>query len=108
MKFYSISKSTSLFLAGLFMFGNYVGVTQANGVVQTKECDMPDEIAAGDSAAVRADCPDQGEMKKKPKKYKANPDNSRYTTDGTERFDDSGDKGGQEYSGTGPKREGRY
>ena len=102
MKFYSISKSTSLFLAGLFMFGTTMAMAH------TKECDMPDEIAAGDSAAVRADCPDQGEMKKKPKKYKANPDNSRYTTDGTERFDDSGDKGGQEYSGTGPKREGRY
>lgn len=108
MKSCSISKSKSLFLAGVFMFGVTVGVAQANGVVQTKECDMPDEIAAGDSAAVRADCPpDQEAMKKKPKKYKANPDNSRYTTDGTERFDDGGDKG-QDYSGTGPKREGRY
>lgn len=107
MKFYPISKSRLMFLAGLFMFGTYVGIAQANGVDQTKECDMPDEIAAGDSAAVRADCPDQDAMKKKPKKYKANPDNSRYTTDGTERFDDGGDKS-QEYSGTGPKREGRY
>jgi hypothetical protein len=46
-------------------------------------------------------------MKNKPRKYRANPDNSRYTTDGTERFDDGGDKG-QGYSGTGPKRDGRY
>jgi hypothetical protein len=107
MKSYSISKSRELFLAGLFMFGTSIGVAQANGVVKDKQCDMPDEIAAGDSAAVRADCPDQDKMKNKPRKYRANPDNSRYSTDGTERFDDGSDKG-QGYSGTGPKREGRY
>jgi hypothetical protein len=89
------------------MFGTSIGVAQANGVVKDKQCDMPDEIAAGDSAAVRADCPDQDKMKNKPRKYRANPDNSRYSTDGTERFDDDSDKG-QGYSGTGPKREGRY
>ena len=107
MKSYSISKSRTLFLAGLFMFCTSMGVVQANGVAQDKQCDMPDEIAAGDSAAVRADCPDQDKMKNKPRKYRANPDNSRYSTDGTERFDDGSDKG-QGYSGTGPKREGRY
>jgi hypothetical protein len=107
MKSYSISKPRSLFLAGLFIIGASVGVAQANGVAEDKQCDMPDEIAAGDSAAVRADCPDQDKMKNKPRKYRANPDNSRYSTDGTERFDDGGDKG-QESSGTGPKREGRY
>jgi hypothetical protein len=107
MKSYSILKSRSLFLASVFMLGTTIGVAQANGVAQDKQCDMPDEIAAGDSAAVRADCPDQDKMKNKPRKYRANPDNSRYSTDGTERFDDGGNKG-QEYSGTGPKREGRY
>ena len=109
MKFYSISKSTSLFLAGLFMFGTTMATAQ------TKECDMPDEIAAGDSAAVRDDCPDKGEPEKKQKKQRsksttetttAKPDNSRYSTDGTERYDQyDNDKGS---GGTGPKREGRY
>ncbi len=95
MKFCSISKSKLLFLAGLFMFSTV-------GVVQAKECDMSDSIAAGDSAAVRAECPDEDKAKNKPKKQKANPNNSR-STDGTERPDDRGTKG-QGYSDTGPKR----
>jgi hypothetical protein len=111
MKFCSISKSKLLFLAGLFMFSTV-------GVVQAKECDMSDSVAAGDSAAVRADCPDQktdltvkehftSQKKQKPKSTMgaatAKPDNSRFSTDGTERPDDLGAKG-QGYSDTGPKR----
>ena len=114
MKSCSISKSKLLFLAGLFMFGTV-------GVVQAKECDMSDSVAAGDSAAVRADCPSQktdltvkehfnkhftSQEKQKPKSTmdaaKAKPDNSR-RTDGTKRSDDRGDKG-QGYSNTAPKR----
>ncbi len=111
MKSCSISKPKLLFLAGLFMFGTV-------GVVQAKECDMSDSVAAGDSAAVRADCPDQktdltvkehftSQKKQKPKSTMdaatAKPDNSRFSTDGTERSDDRGDKG-QGYSNTAPKR----
>ena len=103
-------------LASAFIFG-----MTSMGIVQAKECDMPDSVAAGDSAAVRDDCPDQktdltvkehvtSQKKQKPSSTMgpatAKPDNSRFSTDGTERYDQyDNDKG---YNGTGPKREGRY
>lgn len=115
MKFCLISKSKLLFLAGLLMFGTI-------GVVQAKECDMSDSVAAGDSAAVRADCPNQktdltvkehlkkhftSQEKQKPKSTMgaatAKPDNSRFSAEGTKRSDDRGDKG-QGYSNAAPKR----
>jgi hypothetical protein len=106
----SILTAKSWALASAFIFS-----VTSMGLVQAKECDMPDEIAAGDSAAVRDDCPDKGESEKKQKKQRsksttetttAKPDNSRYSTDGTERYDQyDNDKGS---GGTGPKREGRY
>ncbi|MEO6563007.1 MAG: hypothetical protein ABIN99_08170 [Nitrosospira sp.] len=112
----SILTAKSWALASAFIFS-----VTSMGLVQAKECDMPDEIAAGDSAAVRADCPDQktdltvkehvtSQKKQKPssttEKTTAKPDNSRYSTDGTERYDQyDNDKGS---GGTGPKREGRY
>lgn len=70
---------------------------------------MSDEVAAGDSAAVR-DTGVKGQdksIKERLHMKDSKRDNSRYTTDGTERFEDE-DQGDKEYSGTGPKREGRY
>ena len=110
MKF-SIFTARSWALVSTFIFS-----VTCMGIVQAKECDMPDEIAAGDSAAVRAECPNQGEPEKKKKQKQrqestmdsngAKPDNSRSSTDGTERYDQyDNDK---EYGGTGPKRGGRY
>ena len=108
MKF-SIFTARSWALVSAFIFS-----VTCMGIVQAKECDMPDEIAAGDSAAVRDECPNQGEPEKKKKQQQestmdsngAKPDNSRSTTDGTERYDQyDNDK---KYSGTGPKRDGRY
>jgi hypothetical protein len=104
-------------LTSAFIFG-----MASMGIVQAKECDMPDSVAAGDSAAVRADCPDQkndqtisqelglAREKQKPSSTMgpatAKPDNSRFSTDGTERYDQyDNDRG---YNGTGPRREGRY
>ncbi len=103
-------------LASTFIFG-----MASIGIVQAKECDMSDSVAAGDSAAVRADCPDKktdltvkehftSQKKQKPKSTMgaatAKPDNSRFSTDGTERYDQYDNDSG--YNGTGPKREGRY
>ncbi|KIO48602.1 hypothetical protein SQ11_10840 [Nitrosospira sp. NpAV] len=103
MEFYPALRAASLVLAGALI----VSVASV-GILQAKECDMPDEIAAGDSAAVRDECPNKGaEQKKQPKSTMSStgskPDNSRYSTDGIERYDDD-----KEYTGTGPKLEGRY
>ena len=72
--------------------------------------DMPDEIAPGDSPAVRDtfDGKQNGAEKRKTQKNEQSStsdkrDNSRYSTDGVERYDED-----KEYSGTGPKPKGRY
>jgi hypothetical protein len=107
MKFTSILTVKSLVLAGGLIFS-----MASMGVVQARECDMSDSIAAGDSAAVRdTDCgPEEGEKKQRTTSSMSSDskrDNSRYSTDGTERYteDNKRDEG---YNGTGPKREGRY
>ena len=51
MKF-SVFTARSLAFVSTFIFS-----VTCMGIVQAKECDMPDEIAAGDSAAVRDECP---------------------------------------------------
>lgn len=107
MKFSSILTAKSVALAS----GLILSVSM--GVVQARECDMSDSIAAGDSAAVRdTDCgPEGGEKKKQRATSSMNSDskrdNSRYSTDGTERYMESNDKE-EGYNGTGPRREGRY
>ncbi|SCY61304.1 hypothetical protein SAMN05216420_11037 [Nitrosospira sp. Nl5] len=108
MKITSILTAKSLVLGGSLIFS-----ITSMGVVQARECDMPDSIAAGDSATVRdTDCgPGEGEKKKQratsSMSSDSKRDNSRYSTDGTERYteDNKRDEG---YNGTGPKREGRY
>ncbi len=101
-----------LTLASALVFG-----VAGTGIVHADRggYDMSDSIAPGDSAAVRDTAsPNQDEsIKQKWEKWnkgdrastRTTPkhDNSRYSTDGTERYDD--DEGS---SGTGPKLPGRY
>ncbi|ARO88805.1 hypothetical protein EBAPG3_014075 [Nitrosospira lacus] len=93
-------------LASTFIFSLMsMGIVQAteNMEVPTKECDVSDSIGPGDSGYLREKCPpNRGAEKKQPQKSN-NPssgskqDNSRYNTDGTERYDqnnrDKGSKG---------------
>jgi hypothetical protein len=86
-----------------------LGLTGA-GLVHSGERDVPDEIGPADSPAVRdTDAKNQDKSIKQRLHMKEGStaqkrDNSRYSTDGTERYDDSDDQ----ITGTGPKREGRY
>ncbi len=109
MKFSKKSRTHLLALMSALVFG-----VAGTGLVHAEEAgyDMPDSIAPGDSAAVRdTSSPNQDESIKEKwnKKDRAatrttpKHDNSRYSTDGTERYDD--DEGD---SGTGPKLPGRY
>ena len=109
MKFSTKSRAKLLSLASALVFG-----VAGTGIVHAAEgdYDMPDSIAPGDSAAVRdtgSANQDESIKEKWNKKDRSstrtstNRDNSRYSTDGTERYDeDEGD------SGTGPKLPGRY
>ena len=109
MKFSTKLRAKLLVLAGALVFG-----VTGTGIVHAADggYDMPDSVAPGDSAAVRdTSSPNQDESikekwsKKDRAATKTTPkyDNSRYSTDGTERYDD--DEGD---SGTGPKLPGRY
>jgi hypothetical protein len=80
------------------------------GIIHAAGSDMPDEIAPADSPAVRDTFngkENEAEKKKTQKNERSSTgdkrDNSRYSTDGVERYDEDKD-----YSGTGPKLEGRY
>ena len=81
------------------------------GTASAGERDMPSEIAPADSPAVR-DTVEKGDDKSLKQMWRdrddastrSGQDNSRYSTDGTERYEDSS----KDYSGTGPKQEGRY
>ena len=79
------------------------------GIIHAAGSGMPDEIAPADSPAVRDTFNGkQNEAeKKKTQKQDQSPgskkrDNSRYSTDRIERYEEDKD-----YSGTDPKREGR-
>ncbi|MEP6604966.1 MAG: hypothetical protein ABJA60_02485 [Nitrosospira sp.] len=99
----SIFTIRSLALVSTFLFS-----MTCMGIAQAKECDMPDEIAAGDSAAVRDECPNQDEPAQKNSERQKSPmDSSGVNADnlgkGYEEYNND-----KEYSGTGPKRDGRY
>jgi hypothetical protein len=100
----SILTIKSLALVSAFVFS-----VASMETAQAKECDMPDEIAAGDSAAVRDECPDESETPKEQRKKNRNgantskQDKSKTNTDGTERANQY-----ERDNGTGPTREGRY
>ncbi|HEX8873739.1 MAG TPA: hypothetical protein VF780_03850 [Nitrosospira sp.] len=114
-----IITAKSLVLASTLVF-----TMTGAGLVHTAgaaERDIPDEISPTDVGVRDTDAKGQDrsikerlhmkEGKKEKKEGKKEdmsststkkPDNSRYSTDGIERYEDEG------YGGTGPKREGRY
>ena len=100
-----ISGPTLLPIVAAFVLG-----VSVSGGVYAGEHDMPDEIGPADSPATR-DTDDKGGDKsikqrlhmKEGTSMKRGQDNSRYQTDGTERYEEKKD-----YSGSGPKREDRY
>lgn len=109
MKFSTKLRAKLLALASALVFG-----VAGTGIVHAADggYDMPDSIAPGDSAAVRdTSSPNQDESIKEKWNKKdrsstrttADRDNSRYSTDGTERYDD--DEGN---NGTGPRLPGHY
>ncbi|SOD41053.1 hypothetical protein [Nitrosovibrio sp. Nv4] len=102
MKFSSTLAAGLLGLTSILIFS-----AAGTRMVHAGERDMPAEIAPADSPAVRDKENQNGaEKEKQPKNNRSSStrrDNSRYSTDGIERYDED-----EEYSGTGPKREGRY
>ena len=113
----SILRAKSLVLASTLIFtvaGS--GLVQAGGAGERNvgERDIPDEISPTDVGVRDTDgrntdksIKERLHMKegKRSTSTSTKRDNSRYSTDGTERYEDESDKGS---SGTGPKREGRY
>lgn len=99
----SVLTAKSWVLASTFIFSmTSMGIVQAaeNVEVPAKECDTSDSIGPGDSGFLREKCPPgNGAEKKQPQKSNkpssgGKQDNSRYSTDGTERYDqNNGDKG---------------
>lgn len=109
MKLSTKLRAKLLTLAGALIFS--VAGTGIVHAAASGEHDMSGEIGPGDSAAVRDSDANQDKSIKERwnKKDRSSTrtgtdrDNSRYSTDGTERYDD--DEGN---SGTGPKRPGHY
>ena len=80
------------------------------GIIHAAESDMPDEIAPADSPAVRDTNGKGGDKSIKQRLHmkegtsmRRGQDNSRYQTDGSERYEHQ-----EDYSGAAPKREDRY
>jgi len=114
------SMSKSLVLAGALIFTVAgAGLVQAGGAGERNvgERDIPDEISPTDVGVRDTDGRNtdrsikerlhmkEGKRSTGTSTSTTKRDNSRYSTDGTERYEEEGDKGS---SGTGPKREGRY
>lgn len=114
-RFSLMSGSTLLPVVAVFV----LGVSASGGIHAEQDSyvlsappdnDMSDEIGPADSAAIR-DTDDKGGDEsikerlhiKEGTSMTRGQDNSRYRTDGTERYEPQKD-----YNGTGPKREGRY
>ena len=112
----SILRAKSLVLASTLIFtvaGS--GLVQAGGAGERNagERDIPDEISPTDVGVRDTDGRNTDRSIKERLHMKEGKsmmgtkkrDNSRYSTDGIERYEEESDKGS---SGTGPKREGRY
>jgi hypothetical protein len=114
-RFSLISGLTLLPIVAAFVLGvSTSGGVYAGGdsyvLPAPRDNDMPDEIGPADSPAVE-DTDDEGGDEsikerlhiKEGTSMKRGQDNSRYRTDGIERYEQQ-----ENYSGTGPKPEGRY
>ena len=105
MKLASVLATKLSVLASVLIFS-----VAGTGIIHAAGSDMPDGIAPVDSSAVRDTSNEKQNGAQKKKTQKNEPsftgdkrDNSRYSTDGVERYDED-----KEYSGTGPKPGGRY
>ena len=115
----SILRAKSLVVASTLIFTvGSTGLVHAGGAGERNvgERDIPDEISPTDVGVRDTDgrntdksIKERLHMKEGKRSTSTSTstkrDNSRYSTDGTERYEDESDKGS---SGTGPKREGRY
>ncbi|HEU4855344.1 MAG TPA: hypothetical protein VFS89_08695 [Nitrosospira sp.] len=104
MKLTSVLATKLSALAGVLILG-----VAGTGIIHAAGSDMPGEIAPADSPAARDTFngkQNEAEKKKTQKEDQSSSskkrDNSRYSTDGVERYEED-----KEYGGTGPKREGR-
>ena len=110
MKFYPILSAKSLALASALIF-SAVGVVHAQGydqgqggsMQQPMESTQPGTSGGGGGSGYGTKGDDQ---KSQYESSKRSDDNSRYSTDATERYDNKDDSSGTD--GTGPKLKGRY
>lgn len=105
MKFSPILSAKSLALASALVLGA-VSVVSAQGYDQGGSTQKPGDsmqspgTSGGSDYGTKKD--DQGT------RYESNRDNSRYSTDGTERYDDKDLHESSGTDGTGPRLKGRY
>lgn len=105
MKFYSILSAKSLILASAVILGT-AGMVHAQGYGQGDSTQNPgDSTQSGTSSGNSSYGTKQDDQKSRYDSSRDR-DNSRYSTDGTERYDDKNENSGTD--GTGPKLKGRY
>lgn len=106
MKFSPILSAKSLALASALIF-SAVGVVHAQGydqggsMQQPMESTQPGTSGGGSGYGTKGD-----DQKSQYESSKRSDDNSRYSTDGAERYDNKDESSGTD--GTGPKLKGRY
>jgi hypothetical protein len=106
MKFSSILSAKSLVLTGALIFGT-VGIVHAQGYDQGGSTQKPyDSTQSGTSGGGSDYGTKRDDQKSGYEGDRRSTDNSRYSTDGTERYDDKDESAGTD--GTGPKLKGRY
>ncbi|MDQ3185857.1 MAG: hypothetical protein M3Q16_05220 [Pseudomonadota bacterium] len=105
MKFSPLLSAKSLALASALVFS--VGVAHAQGYDQGGSAQKPADSMQ--SPGTSGGGPDYGARgNDQGKRYDSSRDNSRYSTDGTERYDDKDLYERTGTDGTGPKLKGRY
>jgi len=106
MKFSPILSVKSLALASALIFGA-IGVVHAQGYDQGGTSQQPSGSTQSGTSGSGSDYGTKSnDQKKRYDSSQRSSDNSRYSTDGTERYDDKDDSAGTD--GTGPKLKGRY
>lgn len=106
MKFPSILSAKSLVLTGALIFST-AGILHAQGYDQGGSMQKPDNSTQSGTSGGGSDYGTKRDEKKSGYDgSRRSSDNSRYSTDGTERYDDKDESAGTD--GTGPKLKGRY
>lgn len=107
MKFSSILSAKSLVLTGVLIFG-MGGIVHAQGYDQGGSTQKPyDSTQSGTSGGDSGYGTKRDDQKSGYGSDRRSTDNSRYSTDGTERYDDNKDDSAGT-NGTGPKLKGHY